>query len=258
MSDGATGESEQVPIPEDGGEVRAAQDKKQAGGEESEAREGSKGAMSWPGEGWRDAYHAQLTAPLIRRCVVAATRYARWIAEHGGTGGELRARELVQDALWDTRLGKLAWHPDDKSLESHIVDVIHWRARDELRRRQSSRTVWFSDAFGQNQDQDQDQDQEESPALAEETTIWDLAALEEEDARKSRLLAELRAQLFAKRDYDALKIVDAHHQGAHLKADILTLAGLSSSRYQRARARLCRVASQMNRNRDAFSEETAL
>lgn len=193
-----------------------------------------------PDERWLDAYEAQATAPMLRRCLPVATRCAQWIAQCGGMGGELRARELVQDALADTRMGMLAWDPESKPLEAHIIDAIRWRARDESRQRQ--RTVWLDEA--------------RAPELTDDSA-WDREEAEAESERGARLLAELRERLTRHGDHEALEILHAYDEGAQTKADILSIANLSSMTYERVRARLCWHARQVKRASEALREETS-
>ena len=178
---------------------------------------------------------------MLRRCLAVAMRCARWIAQRGGMGGELRARELVQDALVDTRMGTLAWDPESKPLEAHIIDAIRWRARDEGRQR--GRTVWLDEAKAW-------------PELADEGPAWDRKDAEAESERGARLLAELRERLVNHGDHEALEILHAYDHGAQTKADILTIADLSSAAYARTRARLCWHARQVKLNSEALREET--
>src|SRR5215510_2985561 len=64
-------------------------------------------AMFVPSEDWINAFNAQCTEELWKKLEQFAARCARGVGKGGGVVDDYYVRELVQDALADTRLGVL-------------------------------------------------------------------------------------------------------------------------------------------------------
>jgi hypothetical protein len=205
------------------------------GGEAREEPTNEANAARWEAsEEWMEAFESQGTPAMLRRCAGFAARCARDVANAGGSGGDLRARELVQDALGDLLLGTVRWDPNRKSLEQQLVDAIRWRARNE--RKRAARHLSL-DGVSEGGTTHPTTMAEVEAALRSET-----ADTEPAEERALQRLTQLRS--LAAEDLEVTAMIGAYEQGARSKADVMSAIGLSTTAYHNARARLCRLAKQ--------------
>jgi hypothetical protein len=171
-------------------------------------------------EEWMDAFEAQGTNEMLKRCLV----FAAQTVGGGANSDDLIIRELVHDARVDTLHGRLRWDPNDKTLELHLRDSIRWRARDDRKRATQHFSLTRSD--------------EDYSSIADQVEAMMTTDPREEsaEARASDLLRELREWM--KGDSEVLALLDAYDRGASQKQDLMTLAGLSPVAYHNARERL--------------------
>ena len=183
-----------------------------------------------PDEAWLTAYEDQLTPVMVRRCAAAVMSHLRSCTGMSRQGIEPYARELVQDALTDTFLGVLRWHPSKETLENHLRDVIRWRVRNE--RQRMARQVSLDDPGDRSRG---------IPSAADEVEGALAAALahDELEERAIQRLAELRRR--AERDAEVSAMIEVYEGGARSRADVMVLMDLSSVEYKKIRARLCRL-----------------
>ena len=194
-----------------------------------------------PDEAWLTAYEEQLTPVMVRRCAAAVTALLRSSAGMSRQGAEPYARELVQDALADTFLGVLRWHPSKETLENHLRDVIRWRVRNE--RQRTARHVSLDDP-GDSSRQILTAAQEMEAAL-----VGALAHEESAEERAIERLAQLRRM--AEGDAEVSAMIEVYESGARSRADVMILMDLTSAEYKKIRARLCRLG----KGKGASSEE---
>jgi hypothetical protein len=183
-------------------------------------------------EAWLEAYEDQFTPEVVDRVRRYAAKRAKLVGDAGGIVGELYERELVQNALADTYTGALKWDPAAESLESHLMDAVQWRARDDWRSATSFLHVSLDAAA--------------SPAERERL----LAPLEEAKADGEHPLYEERwakraareVRRLARTDPMVRTILRAFAKGATKRADMLVMTKMSADEYHLARRRMARAA----------------
>jgi hypothetical protein len=188
--------------------------------------------------------------PLARRC-------AQRLAAAGRIGGELRARELIQDVLVDTLGGVLHWVPTRKTLEAHVVDTMRWRTRDECAHAARHLSVELPTAL----DGEPSEDREWEGAEQERATPWGMEAEDrtsegsEEQRRGDQVLRELRQ--LAQGDREVLQLLRAYEHGARSAADVLAMVSLTTAAYRNARMRLGRLVKRCKMTRQPSTHRKA-
>jgi hypothetical protein len=205
-------------------------------------------------EAWRTAYEEQATPALFMRLMPLARRCSQRLATSGRIGGELRARELIQDALSDTLLGRLRWDPARKTLEAHAVDTIRSRTRDECNQATRYLSVdvpkGYDDAPGAEEGWEEADEAEEEPS-------WSMGAdgFEGDDSAERLQEERLAEQVFcelrelAHGDREVLQLLRAYEHGARTSAEVLAMISLPTSAYRNARLRLGRMAKRSKTSR---------
>lgn len=187
-----------------------------------------------PDEAWIEAFEHQNTDELRKRAKRFARSRARFVARAGGRGDDLYAAELVHDALTDTLLGVLSWHPDVVSLETHVFGAIRCRTKNDriraLRFRHCS--IDASDAAGVMTE------------LESSLSAQQAVASPESQRFSTEVLDQVRE--LAGDDAPILRIVDAIALGASEPKEIMSLATMSEKTYKKARLRLGRLVEQLS------------
>jgi hypothetical protein len=187
-----------------------------------------------PSEDWIDALTVQCIPAMFKRLQRYAARRMRGIDKIGYTADEYAAEELVQDALHDTATGVLRWDPTARSLEQHLLDVLH--ARTKRLRRQAERFPLTS-LDGERRGGELAPRDEVDAALLEQ-------ALRAETAmHAATVMAELRR--LAGDDDLLLRMLDAFDLGAVTRDDVIHAARFSPIEYHNARRRLDRLVAQL-------------
>lgn len=180
-----------------------------------------------PDKAWLDEFQKQTTVKMLER----VRKYARTRAGLVAVCGD--ARELVFDALGDTRLGVLRWDPTRCSLEQHLVRVIQSRTFKEASRAKRIHHI----AMGDDTEASRHAEQDASSAVVDpEYPIVRIHARE--------ALAQLRR--LAEGDKDILRILDAFAAGAQTREDVLALAKMKAHTYHKAHIRLMRIIRNLN------------
>lgn len=198
-----------------------------------------------PREAWRAAYEEQATPALMMRVLPLARRCAQRLAASGRIGGELRARELIQDVLVDTLGGAVRWEPARKTLEAHVVDTIRWRTRDECEHTTRHVSVDIPKALDGEPGAGGSWEEEEEESDAPWATGTEGVAGDESteplhaERRAEQVFRELRQ--LAHGDREVLQLLRAYEDGARTSADVLAMVSLTTAAYRNARMRLGRL-----------------
>jgi hypothetical protein len=197
-------------------------------------------------EAWRSAYEEQVTPALFMRLLPLARRCSQRLATSGRIGGELRARELIQDVLVDTLGGSLRWDPERETLEAHVLSTIRYRTRDEC-----ARVTRYLSVDAQETSYDNPGAEGACGATDEEEAepSWAMRAVGVEGDERTEPLEERNAeQIFgelrelAQGDREVIQLLRAYESGARTSADVLAMVSLTTSAYRNARLRLGRLA----------------
>lgn len=211
-------------------------------------------------EAWRSAYEEQATPALFMRLLPLARRCSQRLAASGRVGGELRARELIQDVLVDTLGGSLRWDPGRETLEAHVVSTMRYRTRDECARvtRYLSVDAQETDceapgAEGKWGDADEG---EAEPSWARGVGVErDERAEPMEERSAEQIFGELRT--LAEGDREVIQLLRAYELGARTSAEVLAMVSLPPSAYRNARLRLGRLAKRCKTKRDGLTHRKA-
>jgi hypothetical protein len=197
-------------------------------------------------EAWRTAYEEQATPALMMRLLPLARRCSQWIANSGRIGGELRARELIQDVLVDTLGGSLRWDPARETLEAHVVSTIRYRTRDECARKTRYLSVDDLETSHANPGAEGAcgaTDEEGEPSWAMRADGFEGDERTEplhEERNAEQIFRELRE--LAQGDREVIQLLRAYELGARTSAEVLAMVSLTTATYRNARLRLGRLA----------------
>lgn len=197
-------------------------------------------------EAWRSAYEEQATPALFMRLLPVARRCSQRLAASGRVGGELRARELIQDVLVDTLGGSLRWDPQRETLETHVVSTMRYRTRDECARvtrflSVDARETSYENPGAEGEWGATDEEEAEPSWAVRAPGVEGDARMEPlEERNAEQIFGELRE--LAQGDREVSQLLRAYELGARTSAEVLALVSLSTSAYRNARLRLGRLA----------------
>jgi hypothetical protein len=213
-------------------------------------------------EAWRTTYEQQATPALMMRLLPLARRCSQRLATAGRIGGELRARELIQDVLVDTLGGGLRWDPARKTLEAHAVDTIRTRTRDECNQATRYLSVDIPKASNGHPEADEvwgesDEEETEPSWTMEGDGAGGDASTEplREERSAEQVFRELRE--LAQGDREVIQLLRAYELGARTSADVLAMVSLTTSAYRNARLRLGRLAKRCQTTRHVPTQRKA-
>ena len=198
-------------------------------------------------EAWRTAYEDQATPALMMRLLPLARRCSQRLATSGRIGGELRAQELIQDVLVDTLGGGLRWDPARKTLETHVMDTIRTRTRDECRQATRYLSVDIpkaSDGYPGVENMWAESDEEGGEPSWAMKADGDEGKENPEPPREERSAEQVFRELreLAQGDREVLQLLRSYEYGARTSAEVLAMVSLTTSAYRNARLRLGRLA----------------
>ncbi len=173
-----------------------------------------------PSSEWLDQLASQCTPQLLQRLARYATYQLAQIAKFGHVADAYAARELVQDALYDTTVGALRWDPAERTLEQHLINVLRLRGK---------RARMHAERY---------------PRLALESSDESDAPNTGTSKHVNAAMAQLRAR--AQDDDLVVRMLDAINQGAETRDDIVHLTGFSKSEYHNSRRRLNRLVNELD------------
>lgn len=197
---------------------------------------GDQPAANERGDGWRVAFHLQLSEPGLHRSVLRAARgCVRLLHQGGAQVASAYAEDLVADAIADTWSGVLSWDPGESSLLDHLKAAIRSRARHQWHR---------SKRFpAPSLDAEEDEEDDRAAALwaeVEESLASDALAA---DAERRILAREViaRLRMLATDDPELVTVLEAMAAGATERADLVHATGLPARRLESIRRRLDRL-----------------
>ncbi|MCX5747968.1 MAG: hypothetical protein NT062_36365 [Proteobacteria bacterium] len=184
-------------------------------------------------EPWRAQFDAQATRSLLDK-VHRATR-AR-LQVYAGRTQHVNAADvddMMMGVITDTLDGTLSWNYERQPLETHLLDTVRYRVRDDARRR------WRDNAKCDVLDED-------TTDVSSGESMLAGAALERADeAHVIRRTAEALVAAVRQRivgDVDLVKLFDAIVvHGALERVDIMKETGMSARTYRNVRRRLDRT-----------------
>jgi hypothetical protein len=187
----------------------------------------------------RQAFGEQVSEELYRTAQRYARQRASMVRGAGRRIDSLYARELVQDALTDTWLGKLTWHPANCSLLWHVRGVIQSRSwKDALwAKRCSKLSLEVNDtgvAIGAGASHHRTVPPQEHPLMISNLTV--------------AIVRELRR--LALGDRAATLVLSAWEEGKANRSEVIEHTGLSPIEYRMARDRLTYLVRELPRSLD--------
>jgi hypothetical protein len=180
-------------------------------------------------EPWIDAFDSQLDDETIERVIAFARPRAFYVGCAGRKVDDYYARELVQDAIGDTWMGRLAWDPSRVSLKTHLLRAVQCRTKDEHKRA----LALPHDTLGDGPDDAAQIEYEASATVAGGKVRAEVSTYTHE------VLAQIRQA--ARDDRHVLRIVDAICAGAYAKIEILEHAKMNARTYVNAQVRLRKI-----------------
>lgn len=198
------------------------------------------GAAEAPASRFRQKFEQQATRALIAQATAYARRRSELLGRVTRRHDDLKARELVQDALVDTLDGRVAWDPERVSLLTHVLTLIQSRTRHELARaaRMPHRSL---DESGDDSASDIRPIEREA-SLAVRTP--ETGRGEDVVLRARQFVDALTAALPAKDPAHAL--LRAYAEGKTERADVLAATGMSAATYKNERRRVVRLAKRLD------------
>jgi hypothetical protein len=187
----------------------------------------------------RQAFGEQASEELIRTAQRYARQRAALVRRAGRRIDSLYARELVQDALADTWLGRLTWNPGSCSLLCHVRGVIQSRSwKDALwARRCPKLSLEVNDtgvAIGAGASHHRTVPPQEHPLMISNLTV--------------AIVRELRR--LALGDRAATLVLSAWEEGKVNRSEVIEHTGLSPIEYRMARDRLTYLVRELPRSLD--------
>jgi hypothetical protein len=180
-------------------------------------------------EAWIDAFHAQLSEDLADRVIAFARPRAFYVGCAGRKVDDNYARELVQDAVGDTWIGRLRWDPDRVSLKTHLMRAVQCRSKDA----HNQAKALPHDSLGDGTDRSLAAESEASSEVAGSSLHAEVVTYLRES------VAQLRAA--ASDDKHVLRVIDAVCAGAGTKLEILEHARMNARTYVNALVRLRKI-----------------
>jgi len=174
---------------------------------------------------WEDAFEVQLTGEMVASVMIYAKKRAEWIQRITKRHDNYLARELYQDAVTDTWLGDVKWHPAKVPLELHLKRTIRSRSAARV-----EHLVQFPE------------DRVRTLKLEMETKMSD--AMEVGQATDlTSYVDDVVAQLYelAGDDTEVVQILDCFANDQIERRDIMRVTGLDRLAYHIARRRLVRL-----------------
>jgi hypothetical protein len=191
-----------------------------------------------PSEDWIDEFKRQCTDELQLAMLRYTMRKLHGIGQYGVAVDEDAAAELVQNVLGDALIGKRIWEPETKSLRQHIEDVIHSRTY-HMRRRAKRFRHERVDAFEPDSEMSTTRAELEA-SLQMDREAGDASAF----AETQQMIDQIRE--LGSGDTLVRRFLDALGAGARTRDEIMHAAKMSRRTFRTARARVRRLAEQLD------------